>query len=215
MSTTLRKAYLSLLRRLGVKSFRSRSGLGYPFICHVGDFAGEIPFYKSNHSLPEISVMAAWCTTQENPLVFDIGANTGFVATQLGQRLGGLDYQIFAFEPVWSTFQKLRLSIGKLHLESRIHPICCALSDCAGISSVAFNDRESLFAQIRQDAQNPRAGQNLTWCSLLTVDSVLETLKMKPSLLKIDVEGYEAHVLRGARKLLLGPDLPAICFELN
>lgn len=34
-------------------------------------------------------------------------------------------------------------------------------------------------------------------------------------LLKIDVEGYEAHVLRGARMLLHEPTPPVISFELN
>ena len=66
-----------------------------------------------------------------------------------------------------------------------------------------------------RDVANFRAGSTLTWCSEVTLDSVVESIGCKPALLKIDVEGYEAHVLRGARVLLESPNAPVICFELN
>ncbi|MEY2518674.1 MAG: hypothetical protein QOF24_433 [Verrucomicrobiota bacterium] len=215
MSTTARRYWLKALRGIGVKHFRAKSALGLPYICHVGDFAGEVPFLDRNYSQAEIAVMFAWCALADNPMILDIGGNTGFVATQLGQRLVGRNYRIFSFEPVGSTFQKLCCSIDQLGLGLRIHPVCCALSDQPGVSSIAFNDRESLFAQLRPDSSNARVGRKMSWCPVVTVDSIVQTLAVKPRLLKIDVEGYEAHVLRGARKLLEGPEAPALCFELN
>ena len=200
---------------MGVRSFKARTDLGYKYVCHLGDFAGELPFYNRTHSIAEISVMAAWCTDQRNPVIFDVGANTGFVATQLGQRLNAKEYQIFAFEPVWSTFQKLKTSIEKLGLEPRIQPICCAISDREGICSVAFSDQSSLFAQVRADTLNDRVGHRMAWAPTVTIDAIVNTLKVHPTLLKIDVEGLEGHVLRGAKRLLShGGDL-AICFEFN
>lgn len=216
MSTYVRQTILKAFRSLRVDSFKSRSGLGYPFLCHVGDFAGEVPFYNREHSRIEIEFMAAWCARREQALVFDVGANVGFVATQLAQAAKTSECHVIAFEPVYPTFAKLLKSVQRLGLESRISPVCCAVSDRAGgVCSVAYNDGESLFAQVRHDTLNSRAGRRLTWSSEVTLDSVVQSIGRKPMLLKIDVEGYEAHVLRGARALLNGPDAPVICFELN
>jgi FkbM family methyltransferase len=216
MSTSLRQAILKLLRVLGVRSFKAESGLGYPFLCHVGDFAGEIPFYNRACSRAEIQLMAEWCRRHPHSLVFDVGANVGFVATQLAQAGKAANCRILAFEPVYDTFAKLTESIQRLGLQNQISLVCCAVSDRGGgVCSVAFDKNKSLFAQVRQDTVNARAGSTLTWCSEVTLDSVVESIGCRPALLKIDVEGYEAHVLRGARALLQGPGAPVICFELN
>lgn len=216
MSTSLRQAILKILRVLGVKSFKAESGLGYPFLCHVGDFSGEVPFYNRACSRAEIQLMAEWCRRHPHSLVFDVGANVGFVATQLAQAGKAADCRILAFEPVHETFAKLAESIQSLGLQSRISLVCCAVSDRGGgLCSIAFNKSNSLFAQVRQDTVNSRAGSALVWCSEVTLDSVVESIGCRPALLKIDVEGYEAHVLRGARALLQSPDAPVICFELN
>jgi FkbM family methyltransferase len=216
MSTSFRQAILKSLRVLGVRSFRAQSGLGYPFLCHIGDFSGEVPFYNRGHSRAEIQLMAEWCRRHPHSLVFDVGANVGFVATQLAQAGKAANCRILAFEPVYDTFAKLTESIQRLGLQNQISLVCCAVSDRGGgVCSVAFDKNKSLFAQVRQDTVNARAGSTLTWCSEVTLDSVVESIGCRPALLKIDVEGYEAHVLRGARALLQGPGAPVICFELN
>jgi FkbM family methyltransferase len=216
MSTSLRQALLKSLRALGVRSFKAKSGLGYTFLCHVGDFSGEVPFYNREHSRSEIKLMAEWCRRHPDSLVFDVGANVGFVATQLAQAGKSANCRILAFEPVYDTFAKLTESVQRLHLQNQISLLCCAVSDRAGgVCSVAFDKRSSLFAQVRQNTVNAMPGSTLMWCSEVTLDSVVQSIGCRPTLLKIDVEGYEAHVLRGARTLLQGPCAPVICFELN
>jgi FkbM family methyltransferase len=216
MSTIIRQVLLKGLRVLGVKSFRTTSGFGYPFLCHVGDFAGEVPFYNRAHSCSELRVMAAWCARQTNSVIFDVGANVGFIATQLAQAINGRGCRIIAFEPVYETFTKLTESVHRLGLQSKISTVCCAVSDRAGaVCSIASNQRESLFAHVKSDTGKALSETNLTWCSEVTIDSVVESLGIRPLLLKIDVEGYEAHVLRGARALLHEPTPPVISFELN
>lgn len=216
MSTYFRQAILKSLRALGVRSFRAQSGLGYPFLCHVGDFSGEVPFYNRDHSRAEVRLMAEWCRTHPHSLVFDVGANVGFVSTQLAQAGKSANCRILAFEPVYDTFAKLTESIQRLELESQVSVVCCAVSDRGGgVCSVSFDKSHSLFAQVRKGTVNFQAGGELTWCSEVTLDSVVESIGSRPTLVKIDVEGYEAHVLRGARTLLQSPDAPVVCFELN
>jgi FkbM family methyltransferase len=215
MSTTARRYWLKLLRGVGVKHFRATSGLGLPYVCHVGDFAGEAPFYNRLHSALEISAMAAWCRDLDSPVIFDVGANNGFVSTQLAQLLRDRSPQIYAFEPVPTTFSQMVHSINSLGLDSLVTPVCCALSDSTGVCTIAFNSRESLFAQVRSDAQNPRAGDRLAVAPTMTLDKFIDAIGKKPSLIKIDVEGFEPNVVKGGAALLSGDDPPALCFEWN
>src|SRR5437016_3461861 len=189
MSTTARRYWLKLLRGIGIKHFRARSGVGIPYICHLGDFSGEVPFYDRNHSVAEILLMAQWCRQVEKPVVFDVGANNGFIATQLAQLLKENSPRIFAFEPVPSTFSSLSRSIGALGLQQSVFPICCAISDKAGASAIAYNPKESLFAQIRNDTSNRRVGSNLAYCAMLRLDDIADYVGAIPTLLKMDVEG--------------------------
>ena len=215
MSTTARRYGLKLLRGIGVKHFRARSGIGVPYICHLGDFSGEVPFYDRDYSVSEILLMAQWCRQVEKPVVFDVGANNGFIATQLAQLLRENSPHIFAFEPVPSTFLSLSRSVSALRLQQLVFPICCAISDKAGASAIAYNPKESLFAQVGNDTSNTRVGSNLAYCATLRLDDVVSCLGVTPVLLKIDVEGSELQVLRGGGSILDSPDAPAICLEWN
>lgn len=215
MSTTARRYWLKTLRLASVKHFRARSGLGLPYICYIGDFAGEAPFIEPGHSVIELRLMAEWCRTIERPVVFDVGANNGFIATQLAQLLKDRQLRIYSFEPVPSTYAQLKLAVESLRLDHVVIPVCCAVSDSSGITTLAFNPRESLFAQVRNDTLNARAGTEKATAAMLAIDQITSSIGLKPDLLKIDVEGWEPRVLQGAAKLLADASGPAICLEWN
>ena len=103
--------------------------------------------------------MAAWCLEADRPVVYDIGANIGFVATQLAQMLANQQPRIIAFEPVPSTFRRLNRSIRSLGLLDEVTPVDCGISDRAGFVSVAFSDTQPLYAQVSSDSENLRAGR--------------------------------------------------------
>ena len=214
MSTTARRYWLKLLRRAGLKSFVSRSGLGLPFVCYPGDFAGEVPFYNRTHSTLEIMLMAAWCQNITNLVIFDVGANNGFIASQLAQLLEHKQLKIYAFEPVLTTFAQLLSTVDQLELQDHILPACLAVSDQSGISKLWFDPGNSLLAQVRRDG-NARVGLSSSLAATLTLDQITSSLGISPALLKVDVEGFELCVLKGGRELLQRPDAPAVFFEWN
>ena len=101
----MRLAYLKALAALGISNFVARSGLGYNFVCHVGDLAA-FPFYHPGAYRAELELASAWLRMTEQPLAFDVGANEGFFACHLAQMIGRRG-KIYAFEPVPETFAKL------------------------------------------------------------------------------------------------------------
>lgn len=174
-----------------------------------------MPFYNRQLSMPELAVMSAWCSTIDSPVIFDVGANNGFIATQLAQLLRKQSPRIYAFEPVPSTLAQLKLSVDSLGLENVVFPICRAVSDSSGEVKLFYNPRQSLFAQIRDDDLNPRVGGQSVLVQTTTVDETIDSLGITPALLKVDVEGFESRVFNGAAGLLNGNSPPAICFEWN
>lgn len=212
MSTGLRLAWLKMLGAFGLTRFTTTSGLGFKFVCHVGDLA-EFPFYHRRAFQNELAICAAWLDEEAKPVVFDVGANVGFFCTQLAQMVAGQAVEIYAFEPVGRTFVKLVQSIEDLDLDDRVHPIAAAILDEPRPVLLQYSKSNSLCAQVatqKSGAQNKRA---FVHAAGMTLDAFRESAGVFPTLIKIDVEGYEVAVLRGAQGLLTRPDRPALSFE--
>ena len=208
----MRLAYVKALAALGISNFVARSGLGYNFVCHVGDLAA-FPFYHPGAYRAELELASAWLRMTEQPLAFDVGANEGFFACHLAQMIGRRG-KIYAFEPVPETFAKLAYSVSRLGLTARVKPIPAAVLDSSGLVQLSWPDRNSLMAQVTPRL-NRRADHRLTWANAIPLDTFCALVGSRPSLVKIDAEGSEAAVLRGAAHLLASSEPPAILFEFN
>lgn len=213
-SASLRFVWLKVLGAAGIKKFVSRSGLGYDFVCHVGDLS-EHPFYHRRANESELALCAAWLHDENEPIVLDVGANVGFVSTQLAQMLAARSPTIYAFEPVPTTFAKLVQSVEALGLHDRVQPIAAAVLDEARQVCLSYSLKNSLYAQITPGGLNPRVGDHLAYAQGVTLDAFCSLNGVSPALLKIDVEGSEVAVLRGASGLLSRSDRPAILIEYN
>jgi hypothetical protein len=94
-------------------------------------------------------------------------------------------------------------------------PCSCGRARYSGPVHISYSERNSLLAQITQRGLNPRAGDKVAKADGISLDGFCSLGGAVPRLVKIDVEGSEAAVLRGARGLLSRPDRPAILFEYN
>jgi FkbM family methyltransferase len=211
----MRLMTLRLLQKFGIRHFRARSSVNQPFICHVGDSLGQNPFYNSTTFRDELVLMAAWCQQFAHPIIFDVGGHVGFVSTQLVQLLRHTQPQVFSFEPVPYTFSKLLTTIQLLDLESYIYPICSALSDKPGLVQLSYSTWDTMLAQIVNETPNGRVGNKVTWANATTLDLAVANVGRQPHLIKVDVEGHEVKVFKGATNLLSLEEPPALHFELN
>ena len=122
----------------------------------IGDSNGENPYYNRSANCVEIVLMAAWCRQFVQPVILDVGANVGFIATQLAQILRPQSPRVFSFEPVPFTFQRLLASVRLLGLEDFVYPVCGALSDVAALRHITYSKWNTMFAQVTE-TMNPRA----------------------------------------------------------
>ena len=118
-------------------------------------------------------------------VVFDCGANEGYISTLLAIWAGPTG-KVLAFEPDPKNVELIRTN-AKINGLDNIEAIQKAVSD--------IDDQEVTFgAEII--GGSPDISYNV---QTTTLDKYAD---LKPSLVKIDVEGYELPVLRGAQKIL-------------
>jgi hypothetical protein len=146
MSTTLRIKYLNALTWLGRKSLISTSALAYRYRTSLCDNFSENPFYKPAINMGDILATAAWVVDKQKPVIFDIGAHCGFIASQLAQLLRKNSPSIHAFEPVAPTFSDLIQTIDVLKLQEIIHPVPVALSNADGFVKLNYSKNMDCYS---------------------------------------------------------------------
>lgn len=133
---------------------------------------------------------------------FDIGSNIGYYSLTIAQALAG-QCRINAFEPNPSTFEKLSRNIQSNSMSAVINAHSVALSDrveTGHLVNCAGNSGASHLSSLAGGVP----------VAVTTLDAFMERSGMdRLDVVKIDVEGYEIRVLRGAQSTLsrFKPDL--------
>jgi len=123
-----------------------------------------------------------------NCICFDIGANVGFYTLLFSKYAK----EVYAFEPLPRNLKYLiRLSEVNKITNAKIIP--CAVSDSSKISYFSEGDNPAL-GNLSDDGNVP--------VLVTTCDQFVSKTNVVPDLLKIDVEGSELNVFRGANNLL-------------
>lgn len=151
--------------------------------------------------------------TQAGATVLDIGANIGAHTLPLAQAVGPTG-RVVAVEPTEAAFSALSRNIGlNPSLATRIHAVQMALGAPGGALEASYyarwgltheEGRHPVLMGTRHDAASARFS---------TVDALVrETGLSSVGLIKMDVDGREVRVLRGAAHVL-GTWRPTVVFE--
>jgi FkbM family methyltransferase len=208
MNRALSRLLRAGLNRLGVRRVRHCiHGRTYwvPLACtslrrllRTRDERYEADFYK--RVLDSVSPGA---------VVFDVGAHLGKYLVGLVPRVqpGG---QVCAFEANPATADHLRQIVAWNGWTSSARVIQSALGERTGTARLCL-DGDGCEPGQRAGAGAPAAGREV---AMTTVDHFVAQSGLAPDLLKIDVEGYELHVLRGAAQTL-AVHAPVVCCEIH
>jgi len=134
----------------------------------------------------------------------DVGSHIGYYACICAKILSNSG-SVLAFEPYEPSFGRLCVNI-RLNAASNVLPMMLALSDeAAGEVFLAPNPSmpEGGTGTTRVLSDSPKLDNSVRSCSTGTLDGLIAEGKIEePTVIKIDVEGFELRVLWGASRLL-------------
>lgn len=142
---------------------------------------------------------------RQEDLFVDIGANVGSY-TVLASAV--VKAKTISIEPIPVTFEKLRNNIFYNRLEHAVSAY-----------NVGIGSRKSMlkftntFDTVNHALSPGEASENFVEVPVEALDELLG--EYMPVLIKVDVEGFELEVLKGATRVLSNQQLQAIIIELN
>lgn len=166
----------------------------------------------------DISVSeAAWRILRPGDLVLDVGANIGYMTSLFAARVGPSGV-VHAFEPHPRIFPRLQRNVASLPSAGSAGVVLhdCALGDRDGAASLvepeafAFNEGAATI-----DRSLDSAGKSgvVNEVKMSRLDTVFGSERIK--LLKIDVEGFEAEVLSGGKRLFAARSVANVIYEAH
>ncbi len=171
--------------------------------------------YKNDIASGERHFLLHHLAASEKPVIIDVGANEGSYVMDVLEVNGNAE--IYAFEPHPATFSRLLLRSSEVKNITAINAACgsatgrLALYDYAGSGG---SEHASLHAGIIEGIHKSHSEQHVvdvTTLDTFAADHGIASI----DLLKIDTEGYELEVLKGAAILLRENRINAIQFEFN
>jgi len=170
---------------------------------NIKDPLDKIIFYKNGYEEKQIKFLSEWIRINKANIFIDVGANFGIYSLRISKLFKTL--RIIAFEPVLTTFNKLRMNIKINNLEKKIRTFNFGLSNTDGLKKMVAIKRRD-YVQSGGFAFNIPKGKVSNeiitqYHKSIIGDKVLKFRKKKIAI-KIDVEGYENKVLLGIKNLL-------------
>jgi FkbM family methyltransferase len=176
---------------------------GARMIVRPGETGFTQNIYCGLHEFSDMAYVLHTLTPED--FFVDVGANVGSYTVLACAARGARGY---CFEPVPATYRRLLDNVRLNDLTSRVVSLNIGLSDTNG--DLLFTTGENCTNHVLP-AGKPVVGAALI--EVQTLDRILEDCS--PNMMKIDVEGYETQVVKGALNTIAKPSLHSIIMELN
>ena len=137
--------------------------------------------------------------------IFDIGANVGMSSNHYASCFP--NSEIHSFEPVLSTYSKLQ--VNTKHISDRIHLVNTAIGEKNEKKEIFVNE-SSVHNSLTYEY--PESTKELI--TVDTIDGYMSRNKIDAvDFVKVDTEGYELEVIRGAERALENQKIGVIYLE--
>lgn len=188
------KALLRRLRSEAQLLARGNRGIpvqvcGVPFLVTPETAAALDPRYE------EGKFEAVLSDLREGDTAFDLGAHHGLYTLAMMKRVGDSG-RVAAFEPCPASYGRLRRNVSLNPERARVILESLAVAGRSGWTELWVDD-----ADLTSSSLASRSGRAVR-VGAVTLDDYCARTGLRPRLLKIDVEGAELEVLRGAEHLI-------------
>ena len=140
----------------------------------------------------------------KNDVFVDVGANSGAYTVLASKVVGS---KSIAIEPIKKSFKRLKENLKINNIESLVDLHNCGIGKEE--DELLFTNNNDSTNHIVYESSNERT----SLCKIKTLNSLLR--KKKSYVVKIDTEGFEYNILKGADKILKRGDIIALIIELN
>ena len=148
---------------------------------------------------------------KKGDVLWDVGANVGAYSLLAAKIVP--EAKVVAIEPYIPTFAHLWDNIALNNCNDRIIPLCVALSDHTSLDFLGISDPR---AGSSEHALGDKSFDLIQPSIAIKGDDALTFFSLKaPTLVKIDVDGYETHVLKGMTTILQNVNLRSLIIELD
>ena len=210
-----RPEYYFRVRSIFRKLFKPASGVvnqktpwGNQMEIDVNETIGNSIYSTQIYDLPLSE--ALWRLTEPGNFVLDIGANIGFVTGLLSYK-SGPDGKVWSFEPNPVIISRLTRNIGNnKYSNTTLYPF--ALSDSNTEGYLEFPDIFSYNQGVAYVNGNGTHSSKAVKINLRKLDDMIDPGTII-NVLKIDVEGHELSVFKGAENILRNKQITNIIYE--
>jgi FkbM family methyltransferase len=189
-----------LVKKLFKKGLKLVTPSGHNFLIKGPDFIQYQLLVKDGYELETIGCINKILSEPvTNKIYLDIGGNIGLTTFSVDSTTA----TVYTFEPVYKNFAHLLANYQANQSPSNINILNVGLSDREGFAEIACPSETNDAAYAIDFSGNNRKTFDKHILYLATLDRFVEQYDIKEiHLIKMDVEGFEMHIMNGFSKIM-------------
>jgi len=155
------------------------------------------------------------CLSNKNTVIFDVGANVGNYSQKIVKEFKNINFQLYSFEPSKETFFELKKRSKNIP-NLRLYNI--GFGEKSGTKTLFYDKKKSgLALMYNRRLLHFGIKMNLKESiKIYTIDDFCKRNRIqKIDFLKLDTEGHELSILKGAKKMIKDNVIRFIQFEFG
>lgn len=155
------------------------------------------------------------CSSNKNTIIFDVGANIGNYSQEIVNNFKKANFYLYSFEPSKETFHELKKRLKNIS-NLKLYNVGFGKKNC--VKALFYDKKQSGLASVyNRRLLHFGIKMNLRESiKISTIDDFCKSNRIqKIDFLKLDVEGNELDILKGAKNMIKNNAIRFIQFEFG